>query len=232
MLQEVSHLLMHKAFSYSWQAAMPSASPLLINLTLSLISYICYPLTKKSFARRGSFYCLRRNHKSQLSHLCFLFVASLIFLFCCQSAADMPFLLIQIQECAHLSVERRTDLFQTHRYIFMYGGFGNAEPLGRFANRAFLFDHVYGKLDTPFARRHRSIFRSDCFFQLNPSVRHCYQMVCGGGDGYAFVPRLVCIFKRRGDDPYTGESECRRKFFRRKLIGHQTLDVRKCSDPV
>lgn len=56
MLQEVSHLLMHKAFSYSWQAAMPSASPLLINLTLSLISYICYPLTKKSFARAKLFF--------------------------------------------------------------------------------------------------------------------------------------------------------------------------------
>ena len=84
MLQEVSHLLMHKAFSYSWQAAMPSASPLLINLTLSLISYICYPLYKKEFrTREALFYCLLRNHKPQLSHLCFLFVASLIFLFCC-----------------------------------------------------------------------------------------------------------------------------------------------------
>ena len=56
MLQEVSHLLMHKAFSYSWQAAMPSASPLLINLTLSLISYICYPLYKKEFRTAKLFF--------------------------------------------------------------------------------------------------------------------------------------------------------------------------------
>lgn len=150
MLQEVSHLLMHKAFSYSWQAAMPSASPLLINLTLSFISYICYPLTKKSFARRGSFYCLRRNHKSQLSHLCFLFVASLIFLFCCQSAADMPLRFVDIQNFSGLLCQKRIDLRQTFCRVLMHRTLTDSKSFCCLAHRRMIVYNILSDFHSSF----------------------------------------------------------------------------------
>lgn len=150
MLQEVSHLLMHKAFSYSWQAAMPSASPLLINLTLSLISYMLPPYKKEFRLGEALFYCLRRNHKSQLSHLCFLFVASLIFFFCCKSAADMPLRFVDIQNLSGLLCQKRIDLRQTFCRVLMHRALTDSKSFRRLAHRRMIVYNILSDFHSSF----------------------------------------------------------------------------------
>ena len=62
------------------------------------------------------------------------------------AAADMPLCLVFLQNLFHLKMQRPVIKGQTLLNILMYGGFGNAEFLGRVAHGGAVFDDVGGQL--------------------------------------------------------------------------------------
>ena len=68
-----------------------------------------------------------------------------VFFFCCHSAADMPFLLVLIQDFANLDIQTLIELWQALGKIFMYRGFGNTELLCRSADSSAGLYHVHSQ---------------------------------------------------------------------------------------
>jgi hypothetical protein len=65
------------------------------------------------------------------------------------SASHVSFLLVLLQNPSDLSVKRGIYALQTLGYVFMYGGFADAEDDRGFADGVFGFDDIFSEADSP-----------------------------------------------------------------------------------
>ena len=70
---------------------------------------------------------------------------SLIFSSGGKASADMPFLLVQVENLAYLYIQGMVILIQTLGQVLMYRGLGNAEVTGRSPDGGTGFDHVHSQ---------------------------------------------------------------------------------------
>ena len=121
----------------------PRAYPYIITLKSRIETATFHKLSKPSnrfLCRMHKFQpCKRENRTALLS-------GSLIFLFRCQSAADMSFRFVDFQYLLHLQIEPSVAPGQPLCQVFVYGGFTDSELLCSAPDRCIVFDDVHSQI--------------------------------------------------------------------------------------
>lgn len=93
-----------------------------------------------------------------------LFLLMKIFFFCCKSAANMSFSLIQIKNHPRLRCQCRINMYKAVSYILMNSAFAYAKSFCRLPHRGVVINNKSGNLNRSFL---------DIIFQENPPKCIC-----------------------------------------------------------